>query len=122
MGIHYEGRLLAGGHIGAVVCALSHERMGVEGYYPGRRALYGGLHAVVEIDGFRFCVELCHSGRTAGRRGLPYYGAFKIHRCATGYFHRDTFCHDAHFCPFLVLGDGCRGLLCHGFDGGCADK
>ena len=26
------------------------------------------------------------------------------------------------FCPFLVLGDGCRGLLCHGFDGGCADK
>ena len=39
-----------------------------------------------------------------------------------GEAYRDTFCHDAHFCPFLVLGDGCRGLLCHGFDGGCADK
>mgnify|MGYP007133691888 CR=1 FL=1 len=122
MGIHYEGRLLAGGHIGAVVCALSHERMGVEGHYPGRRALYGGLHAVVEIDCSGFALNYA---TPVGLLGGEAYRIMELSKYIGVQRATSTvilFAMMHIFCPFLVLGDGCRGLLCHGFDGGCADK
>ena len=79
--------------------------------YPEQRPLPGQIWEAGKIYGNRFCLKLCHSNRSAGRRGLQDYVCIAVHGREKSDLFRHPFFHDAHIQPFLVLADGCGSVF-----------
>ena len=109
---HLHGGLLVLGRCGHMGISLHDEHPVVVHHHPQRTAPEkpGKLLVALQDHHIRIRTQLCHPGRTDGRRALPHHVAYAQNRHREGIFIGHPLRHDAHLQPFLVLA-AFRGAL-----------